>query len=148
MSYATIDEAQDYFDTRLNVDPWERATTLDKTKALAMATRALDNIAYVGVKYDEEQEHEFPRDYNIPEGEVPTEVKYCLFEMALAFLDGFDVDHEIDGLWAVSEGYGAVRTTYDRENAPEHIKAGMTATAWRYIQAHVRDPRSIVLHRV
>ncbi len=43
-SYATVAEAEAYFDTRLVVDGWENATTGGKEILLMMATRTIDAI--------------------------------------------------------------------------------------------------------
>jgi hypothetical protein len=61
-SYISLEDAEKYFATRLNSGIWSSATDEDKSIALIMATRALDNyLTFRGIKYSVDQSREFPR---------------------------------------------------------------------------------------
>jgi hypothetical protein len=145
-AYATRTEAQAYFDERLNTDAWDDATEANQTKALAMSTKLIDRLNFVGEKTDEDQDNQFPRDNDT---EVPNDIKNACSEIALALLDGVDPELEFENLAMVSQGYANVRSTYDRSFAQEHIVAGIPSViAWRYLKPYLRDARAIDLSRV
>jgi len=54
-NYGTIVLADTYFGERLNSEVWEDAVPADRTKALIMATRAIDRLNFVGEMADEDQ---------------------------------------------------------------------------------------------
>lgn len=144
-SLATIEEATAYMAERLETTPWDDASEGDQQKALNMATRAIDKLAFIGDKYDDAQEHEFPRGDDTT---IPQDIKDACCELALSLLDGVDPELEFENLGMVSMGYSNVRTTYDRSNPPEHIIAGIpSVTAWRCLKPYLRDPRTIDLSR-
>ena len=145
-AYATTVEAATYFSERLNTDAWDDAVTGDKTKALAQATKIIDRLNFLGELADEDQDNQFPRDNDT---EVPNDIKYACCEIALALLDGVDPEIEFENLSMVAQGYGNVKSTYDREIPAAHILAGVpSVTAWRYLSPYLRDPYSITLRRV
>jgi len=166
-TYASVVEAQAYFDERLNENAWTDASPQDKGKSLVAATRIIDRLNFKGCKttvYDlvtanaeatqEEinaasaaQELQFPRDTDT---DIPIEIKYACYEIAYALLDGIDPDLELENLAIISHGYAAVRTTYSRShNPPEHLNAGVpSATAWRFLRPFLREPGGIILSRV
>ena len=49
-SYCTLEEANHYFDTRLNTKVWTEASDEDKSKALIMATRDIETLNFKGRK--------------------------------------------------------------------------------------------------
>lgn len=145
-AYATRTEAQAYFDERLNVDAWDDASSADQTKALAQATKIIDQLNYRGEKYDEDQENQFPRGDDI---EVPQDIKDACSEIALALLDGVDPELEFENLKMTSQGYANVRSTYDAIAVPEHFLAGVpSVTAWRYLKPYLKDASAIDMSRV
>ncbi|HHX28567.1 MAG TPA: hypothetical protein GX716_06080 [Firmicutes bacterium] len=83
-AYATTEEANTYFASRLHIEAWMRASTCDKGKALDMATRAIDRTPLKGVKASYDQANQFPR---YPDAEVPQAVKDACCEEALALLE-------------------------------------------------------------
>jgi len=144
--YATIVEAQAYFDGRLNTDPWDDATDANKNKALIMATTLIDRLNYRGEKADSDQELQFPRGYDT---EVPQDIKNACAEVALALLDGVDPEMEFENLRMKSQAYGVVRSTYDTNRTPEHYVAGIPSSlAWRFLKPYLRSPYTVDRHRV
>jgi hypothetical protein len=49
--YGSLDEANDYFASRLHSDPWDDAATGDKPKGLLAARRLIDNLCFKGHKH-------------------------------------------------------------------------------------------------
>jgi hypothetical protein len=145
-NYITIEDAATYFATRLHTIPWTSATSANKTKALTMATRAIDALNYRGAKADSGQDNQFPRG---DDSEVPAAVKEACCEIALALLDGIDPDMEFSTLRVVSQGISSVRTTYDSTVSCEHLAAGIPSiTAWRLLRPYLRDIRTVDISRV
>lgn len=158
-SYLEIADAEAYFAGRLNTDAWDNATVADRTKALVQASTDIDKLNYIGEKSDDTQEHEFPRTRADNTGvdtllgmcdtdNVPYCVKYAVCEQALALLDGFLPDKEIDNLTVTSQWYGGVRTIFDRGVVPMHLKVGLCAIAWQFLSPFFRDPREISVLKV
>ncbi len=145
-AYATIVEAQAYFDGRLNTDAWDDAETIDKTKALIMATTLIDRLNFRGSKASSSQELQFPRGNDTV---VPSDIKKASAEITLALLDGVDPELEFDNLRMKSQGYGVIRSTYDSERSPEHTVAGIPSSlAWRFLKPYLRNVQTVDLHRV
>jgi hypothetical protein len=65
--FTALTDPDAFFSEMLGTTIWDAATDSDKTKALQMATKAIDAIPYSGYKLLSDQAREFPRKY------VPTE---------------------------------------------------------------------------
>lgn len=95
-SFATLQEANDYFAERLYSSLWVAATEAEKTAALIMATGLLvSDICWTGAPTTTTQSLPWPRtgmvDRNgndIADDVIPQPVKASEFEMALALLKG------------------------------------------------------------
>jgi hypothetical protein len=149
-SYVTTDEADAYFQGRLQTGAWDSATQEDKQKALIQATTAIDNLAFEGRKLDPQQELEFPRfAFNylltdlVYDGNIPFTLKYGVCEQALALLNGFDAEKEINSIQVNMRSMGEVKTHYDRSTVPQHLACGICAVAWPFLFPLLRDPRNI-----
>jgi hypothetical protein len=100
-SYATIDEADEYFFSGyFGAEAWEEAGSDEKEAALKSATRRIDRLTFRGVRADPDQVLQFPRAYSgWVEGELTSvadngilpNVKRACFEEALAALQGEDL---------------------------------------------------------
>jgi hypothetical protein len=162
--YATVADADAYFDTRLYADVWDQASPENKDKALIAATQAIDRLRFVGVRHsvwlvieaggDEDaqiaavadQTLEFPRGSDTT---VPADIEIACFEEALSLLDGKDPDQELEDLAVISQGYSSVRSTYDRSFAQEHLNAGIVSPrAWRFLKPYLRGGRDVKISRV
>jgi len=144
-AYLTIEEAQEYFDTVMNSQPWDLADNTLRSKALLCASRAIDNLAFTGYKTSSTQEHEFPRNGLTT---IPQDILNACCDIANAFLDGYDPEKDFRSLRVVSQAFGQTRLTYNAD-ARVHLAAGIpTMTAWRYLQPYLRDDQSVHVCRV
>lgn len=176
--YGSLTEANSYFDNRLHSESWSDSAASDRPKALTEATRIIDSLNYKGVKHtvwsimyeynasteqfekkltdtptrneivaaDATQELEFPRGQD---ANVPTEIEWACYEIALALLEGFDPEDAIDRLNVVRQSYSAVSTTYDNSSdAMEYLVYGIpTARVWRWLKPYLTDDRIIRMSR-
>lgn len=144
--YGTQSRATVYFNKRLNTRVWDEALYNDRDAALIMATRAIDKLNFAGDKNDSEQALQFPRG---DDTEIPVDIEYATYEVALALLDGYDPDQEVETLGVLSETYSGVRSTYDANHVNEHIRAGIPSIeAWDLLRPYLRDPTQVRLSRV
>lgn len=143
---AYTDLGTDYFTTRMGSEAWDNAEDTDKTKALGHATKIIDNLNYLGQKLETDQENQFPR---YGQTDVPSDIVNACCEIALALLDGVNPELEFENLMQTHSGYANVKSTYNRDQLPEHILAGVpSVTAWRYLKPWLADSRSIIMNRV
>jgi len=104
-SFVTLAEADDYFDTRLNVTGWTGAVDADQERALKSATRELTLLAWQGVRVTTTQALAWPRDGcpnpdTTGDGDdafyeetiIPDRVKIATYELALAYLNAGTTD--------------------------------------------------------
>lgn len=124
-TYITLEDAELYFETRLNAELWENATDDDKSKALIMATKKINKMNFIGVKKVITQTLEFPRLYeqkntdNFPYNylsiaDYPEEIEDAVCEEALAILSFGSSTHQQNkqfGIKSISMGTESV--TYD-----------------------------------
>lgn len=152
--YCTIDEAYDYFSTRLDTEDWDSANSELQVKALKVATRLINNLNFKGCKLDPLQINEFPRSYEqfntvINDTEVPDAIKIATCEIAINLLDGTDIEQEIENLFAVSQTYASVTTGYIGSVVPDYMRAGIpSAVAWAYLRPYLSSRRNISISRV
>lgn len=104
-SYISLADAESYFEERLNASVWDNADDTTKKKALITATKHIDYYNFIGRKYQEDQELEFPRSYfhkiepfyrydqELQDGEKPQELLDATCEEALALID---LDTQLD----------------------------------------------------
>ena len=145
-SFINEEDADTYFNGRLNSDVWEDSSSKDRQKALITSTRRINKLNFEGEKTDEDQMLQFPRDDDTV---IPSDIEYGTCELALALLDGIDPEIEFENLGLRSFGYANARATYDRPLVPNHILNGIPSlAAWQYIRPYLRDSKTIDLQRV
>ncbi len=158
-SYIELEDADTYFSTRPDSDVWTNSTTTDKQNALYKSTRAIDRLQFQGVKtnnYNHDvngaslvaQPLEFPRNGDTV---VPDAIRIACCECAIAFLDGVDINMEMESLNVISEGFASVRRSYsdNQETVGLYIRAGIpSAEAWMYLLPYLSDVRQISLARL
>ena len=94
-SYVSLEEANNYFNSRLHAEAWTGATDTDKEKALKQATRNIDTLPFRGAKASDAQALSFPRAYTVykdgglvlvTDQDIPQAVKNATCEEALSLL--------------------------------------------------------------
>lgn len=144
--YGNVNDANNYFNNKLNSSIWSEALTSDKNKALTQATKAIDQLNFKHKKTDSGQSLQFPRngDDNIPEA-----INFATYEEAYQILSGKDSELEQNNVNVVSRSFAAVRTTYDRSFISENVRAGIISqVAWSYLVPYLRDANALKLVRV
>lgn len=87
-----------------------------------------------------------PPPHGIPR--VPGDIEVATYEIALAFLNGVNMDTEARNLSVTSQGYSGARTSYDRSFTQDHIRAGIpSAYAWSILRPYLADPQAVHLVR-
>lgn len=133
MSYATIEDADTYFLSRLHTEAWDDLGSSDdavttKNKALGHATAIIDRLNLAS---------------------KPVEVlKQACIEIALSLLDGIDPDLELLNQQETHSSFANIKTTHDRTQLLEHILAGVPSqAAWRMLKPYLVDNRTVTLVR-
>lgn len=147
-NYATITQATSYIEANklpIHRCPWDDSVTEDKQVALNIATKIIDRLNYAGDKTDSTQVNQFPRGGDTS---VPQEVEQAAIEIALALLDGVDVELERENLMATQLNYADARSTYNRTSVPEHIVVGVpSSVALDLLRPFLRDEKAVHLNR-
>lgn len=145
--YGTVSLADNYFaNDRLYTRAWDCADSASKTKAMEMATRAINLLNFSEDKTDPLQVDQFPRGGSTV---VPDDILIATYECAYAYLDGVDMRREMDKLSVSGQSIDSARVTYDRAVIPEHFRAGIpSSVAWTHLKPYLRDPNSRVISRV
>lgn len=128
-SYISQAEGDTYFEAHLYGTAWTGASSGDKDKALAMATRLLDaNTNWVGEKKTSTQALQWPRTdvehdgFEISSSIVPVEVKNATAELA-GLLISEDLTAEVDQnqLSGISLGKGALEVSFKDDRSKRQI---------------------------
>lgn len=144
--YGTLLRAEEYFLRRLGTGAWDEALVADRESALVMAARAIDKLNFAGNVATSGQSLQFPRG---DDSVVPIEIDQAGYEIALAFLDDYDLEQEAQTVGILTESYSGVRTTYDANHVDEHTVAGIPSIeAWRLLKPFLRDALVLRLSRV
>ncbi len=145
-SYATEAEGTTYIDEAfLDSGAWDNATSPNRDKALAAATRIIDRLNFAGELADEDQTQQFPRGDDTV---VPDDIANACVEIAFALLDGVNPDLERQNLNVTSQGLASAKTAYDRGFAPPHIANGVPSpVAWDILKPYLRDMRGMTMVR-
>ena len=145
-AYVETSAANTYFAERLRSDIWTGATSEDKGKALAQATRIINTLNFTSSKTDSSQSNEFPRGTG---GITPQAVLDACCEIAYELLDGFDPNIEQQNLSVVSQGFVSARTVSDKPYMNAYLIAGVPSIiAWSLLLPYLAQATNIKLHRV
>lgn len=80
--------------------------------------------------------------------DIPVDIQIACCEIAIALLDGRDIDLDIENLAVDSQSQAGIRTSYSRKYALEHVRAGIpSALAWNYLRPYLRDFRAVIISR-
>ena len=95
-SYATLAEADTYFETAPSSATWDNKSDDQKNRALISACRWIDSLNYYGDRCDESQALKWPRNnYHVDNVEllctsIPASIKYAQYELARALANETD----------------------------------------------------------
>lgn len=144
-TYATIAQGDAFMAGQLDSSVWDAATRVTKHKSLVMATRAISRLNFSGCKVDEDQSLEFPRG---DDTDIPVEIIEACVLIANAYLDGYNLDHEIQNQQLTSQTYASVSATYDRSTTMAYQAAGIPSyDAWLLLLPFLRDLRVFDMYR-
>lgn len=130
-SNVSLSDADSYFNLLLFKEAWDDASDLEKQKALVMSSKSINQLSLM--------------DFDT----IPQDIKDATCENAYALLDGRDPEMEFENLSMVSQQYGNIRSTYNRDIRMEHIEAGIVSTAaWRLIVPYLDVSKQLKLSRV
>lgn len=96
-SYATVAEANTYFEDRIDVAAWTSASEAQKSQSLVTATLMLDDLDWIGVAVSDSQTLAFPRvgvyfdprlgmDVEL-ENTIPSRITTATYELAYHLLN-------------------------------------------------------------
>ena len=151
-TYCTQAEALTYHEAHLYASTWTGATSANKDKALAMATRLLDEqINWYGWKSSNNQALAWPRigiydkeGVSLASNTIPTFLKNATAELArLLIASDRTVENEMKGFKSINIGKGAVHIIPDRYDRPGVIPPSVWAII-RPFGCVVTQSRSIV----
>ena len=116
-SYVTLDEANEYFASRLGSDYWDTLEDAQKEKALISATKKIDRLPFIGYKQDPYQPLQFPRFYystgcyynGLLIEDIPQQVKDAVCEEALTTLQYIENNSEDVYNGALSGSYQSLK---------------------------------------
>ena len=116
-SYVTLDEANEYFATRLGSDYWGTLDDVQKEKALITATKKIDRLPFIGYKQDPNQPLQFPRFYyatgcycnGLQIADIPQQLKDAVCEEALTTLQYIENNSEDIYNGALSGNYQSLK---------------------------------------
>lgn len=125
-SYATVAEADAYFEDRLDAAAWSLASEEQREMALVTATTIIDTMRWLGYVKDSEQRLAFPRvvkyfddklgmEVQLDSMEVPERILVGLFEQAYHLLNTEGILDEVGSLDSL--GVGTISIDIKREAA-------------------------------
>lgn len=145
-AYASLSVAQAYFDERLHTTAWDNATETDKSKALLMATRAINRLDFQGIATEAAValKNQFPRG---DDTSVPDEIVWATCEEALTLLSR-DPEETTESLYVLEEHFSGAKVKYNPDRVPRNVLSGIySGEAWKYLLLYLRDDRSVNIHR-
>lgn len=146
-SYATVAEADAYFEDRLDANAWANADATRKAQALVTATASVDSLDWGGTAVSESQKLSFPREgyyldpklgYDVVFGEANSRVLAAVYELALHLLTNEAVSDTVDTVESLSLGELSLTRIRKASRFPYTIKRhvacmlsqGGTGRAW------------------
>lgn len=114
-SYATVAEADIFFEDRLGSEAWLEADATKRAQALVTATSLLDEMTWSGYAVSDSQALAFPRvgsyfdprlgcDVELPTANVPARVVNATYEFALHLLTNEGIMDDTGGLESIKVG--------------------------------------------
>lgn len=154
-TYITLEDANEYFLSRLSSDIWEGSSDVNKAKALIQATRNIDKLIFKGSKTVYGQPLAFPRtlESHIPDyiftvtEEIPQIVKDACCEEAIMLLDNLvnpNTRYELQKQGVKQISFGHASETYVVSNS---IKTVMNAEVLSLLKGYIASSVTIQRRR-
>lgn len=125
-----VNDIDDELDTHLTTEVWIEASDDTKTKAVATANRIINRL-------------------NLDTNILDNTIIEAVSEIVLVLLDGIDMNDEQDSLNVTSRSYASTKTSYDRNLALEHHRAGVpSSVAWDILKPWLIPNDTINFNRV
>ncbi len=129
--YTDIDDANEYFASRLNSEVWSEAENQDKISALTMAENKVNKLPFIGAKLSGTQTEPFPRVYKGQVLRFPDDVKKGIYEEALYLLlnsqkEDVDVPEGVQSLslGSASVSFSDIKNTAKLSKLSEEFLSG------------------------
>ena len=124
-TYATVTEADAYFDSLYGYEEWASLDEPTKEKLLRSATQRLDLLcSWFGEKCDPDQPLAFPRDTS-DTCETPEDVKKAQCEIAYLFLTTGTTQTNAENPMKKMKAGGVEMEWFDRLTATDAIESGL-----------------------
>ena len=136
-SYVTVEEADEYFETRLGADSWTEIDEQQKEKALITATKKIDRLPFIGYKKSPSQPLQFPRMYynscsacGLQIADISQQLKDAVYEEALTTLQFIENNSQEVYNGAVESSYqslklGDASITYGSKSSTSTSNSGL-----------------------
>lgn len=132
-SYATVSEADSYFEDRLDVAAWTNANATQKAQALITATTLLNDLNWIGIAVSDSQTLAFPRtgvyfdprlgmDIVLDELTVPTRIITATYELAYHLLNNDGLLDDTGQVENLSIGSINLQNLLPANKIPSHVK--------------------------
>lgn len=132
-SYATVSEADSYFEDRLDVAAWTSANATQKAQALVTATRTIDELDWTGIAVSDTQALAFPRvgvyfdprlgsDVLLDELVIPKRVITATYELAYHLLNNDGLLDDTGTVKNLSIGSINLNVINSPNKIPVHVK--------------------------
>jgi hypothetical protein len=132
-SYATVAEAETYFEDRIDVAAWTAASAPQKAQALVTATNILETLEWVGVAISEVQSLAFPRngvyfdprlgiDVSLSPTSVPSRIIIATYELAYHLLNNDGLLDDTGIVKDLSIGSIKLSTILPASKVPNNVK--------------------------
>lgn len=142
MKYVTLEQANSYFDLRLDSDAWYASDNSTKTKALTMAERAIEKLSFKGLQ--DSAGLIFPRD----DGFTPDCFTDAICEEALALLNGMNVEKDLTDLHVTSSSVAGFQTTVNEYQERLWVSHGITSPlCWKWLSPYMIDHKTFFIER-
>ena len=128
-----LTEMDDYMLSHLKKRVWDRCTEEQAEICIATAVRILNHL---------------PLKADLPDP-LTDDFKEAIFEMAVAFADGVDVDKEYRLLSRTTHGYGPLRQQKNTGMVEEYLALGIPCyEAWRRLSPYTSTLKQVDLERI
>lgn len=132
-SYATVSEADSYFEDRLDVAAWTNASSTQKAQALVTATSFLNDLNWIGTAVSDLQTLAFPRsgmyfdprlgmEISIDEAYIPDRIITATYELAYHLLNNDGLLDDTGLVKNISLGSISLQNVINANKIPTHVK--------------------------